>query len=63
MTNLWEVAVLIIAVTVMVVNVWNVFLTTKILLKYEPFLDKCMGVANKAMDATAKLFEEEDDEN
>ena len=66
MMNLWDVAILILAVTVMVVNLWNIFLTTKLMTKYEPLLDKSMNLCNKAMDWIAKQYEiddEEDNEN
>lgn len=63
MMNLWEVALIIISVTVMVVNLWNIYFSTKLLKKYEPFLDKCMKVCDAMLDQTIELFKKEDDED
>lgn len=62
MMNLWEVALLVVAITVMVVNLWNMFLTTKMLKKYEPLLDKTLTVFDKATDWLLKQYEEDDEE-
>lgn len=63
MTNLWEIAVLILSITVMVVNLWNIYLNTKLLQKFAPFLDKCMDVSDKFMDLALDQFKEDKEDN
>lgn len=58
--NLWEVALLIISLTFMIVNTWNVILTTKLLKKYEPIADKSIKVIDKVIDKTIEQFEDDE---
>lgn len=58
--NIWELGVLIMAVTFMVINVWNMFITTKLLGKFMPMVDKSVKLFDKMLD---QANDEMDDNN
>lgn len=59
--NLWEVALIIIAVTVMVVNIWQMIISTRVLLKTLPLLDKTVKFSDLFMKQMLSSLEEDDD--
>lgn len=57
---LWEVALLLVAITFMVVNIWSVIINTMVLKKMAPFMERMMRISDKAMKQCEELFEDED---
>lgn len=58
---LWEVAVLLVAITFMVVNMWSIILNTMVLKKFAPYMDRMMKVCGKMMEQMEEAFEDEDE--
>lgn len=57
--NLWEVALIIIAITFMGYNAWLMFVYTKVLQKLAPSFTKLMICCDECMDAAVKGIKEE----
>lgn len=58
--NLWEVALIIIALTVMIVNIWQMIISTKVLVKTLPLLDKTVKFSDLFMKQMLSTLEEDD---
>ena len=59
---LWEVALVIMALTFMIVNIWSVVVNTMMLKKAVPFMDRFMKIADKSLDQLEELFDESDED-
>lgn len=59
---LWEVALVIMALTFMIVNIWSVVVNTMMLKKTVPFMDRFMKIADKSLDQLEELFDESDED-
>ena len=55
---IWQVALLIVALTFMFVNVWSVILNIKILNKTSPLFDRMLTFSEKWMDQMEEDFED-----
>ena len=59
---LWEVALVIMALTFMIVNIWSVIINTMMLRKTIPFMDRFMKIADKSLNQLEELFDESDED-
>ena len=58
---LWEVAVLLVAITFMAVNIWSIVINTMVLKKFAPLWDRLMKMSDKFMkEIEDELFDNED---
>ena len=55
----WELALLLVAITYMVVNTISMLVTVKVLAKYDGVLTKVLTMAEKVLDKAEKELEEE----
>lgn len=55
---IWQVALLLVALTFMFVNVWSVILNIKILNKTSPLFDRMLTFSEKWMDQMEEDFED-----
>lgn len=60
---IWELALLIISFTVLVVNVFNILLTLAVVGKFSDIFDRSLKLANKLMDKSEKAIDEMFDED
>ena len=56
---LWEVALVLVAITFMVVNIWSIILNTMVLKKTLPITDRIVKIGDKALGYYEKLIDEE----
>lgn len=62
--DIWEIALLLAGITYMMVNLWSIITSTKLLKKLEPLVDKSYKITEKFIDAAIKdMDESENDEN
>lgn len=54
----WELALLLIGVTVFVANMGNLFITLAMVRKYGPVFDKSVKILDKMMDKSEKVIDE-----
>lgn len=58
---LWEVALVLVAITFMAVNMWSIIVNTMVLKKMSPIIDRMVKFGDKWMELLEKeLFDDED---
>lgn len=58
---LWEVAVLLVAITFMVVNIWSIIINTMVLKKMAPLWERLMKMSDKFMkELEEEMFDDEE---
>lgn len=58
--EIWELALLLVAITYMVINTISMLVIVKMMAKYDSVLTKCINYINKMLDKAEKELEEND---